>query len=154
MRFLVLEIRFGILARLTLVVLIAGMLTAKSAFATIYMYMDDNGQVNYTNNLSTVPVGKFNDVIKFKEYEYKAPSKKYSPTPRRISPQSNSTDPSQQSRIKKNREQREKLEAEYNALLKKKKKTISQAAIHAGVNKKRDRNHHAAGGKESNVESL
>jgi len=121
MRFLVLEIRFGILARLTLVVLIAGMLTAKSAFATIYMYMDDNGQVNYTNNLSTVPVGKFNDVIKFKEYEYKAPSKNYSPTPRRFLPQSNSTDPSQQSRIKKKREQREKLEAEYNALLKKKK---------------------------------
>ncbi len=46
MRFLVSEIRFGILARLILVVLIAGMLTAKPAFATIYMYMDDNGQVN------------------------------------------------------------------------------------------------------------
>ena len=72
MRFLVSEIRFGILARLILVVLIAGMLTAKPAFATIYMYMDDNGQVNYTNNLSTVPVDKFNDqrIIKLMQQQY------------------------------------------------------------------------------------
>ena len=98
-------------------ILTMGMLLGGSALAEIYKYVDDNGQINYTNDLSSVPVNKLEDITELEEYKSKTVPPKAAFGTRRTSPPLNDVKPSQKDLIKK---KREKLETEYNALLKEK----------------------------------
>ena len=84
--------------------------------ATIYQYVDKNGKVTFTNDLSTIPVDKISEVLQYDEIQYdnsippaKLPSLDSSPLPTE-----NKT--SQKEALEK----KETLEKEYSALLKKK----------------------------------
>ncbi len=43
-------------------IITAGILVSGLAFATIYKFTDDSGQVQYTNVLSSVPADKLKDI--------------------------------------------------------------------------------------------
>jgi len=88
--------------------------------ATIYQYVDDQGELHYTNELSTVPADKLDQVTEMKETESDPlpPAPKYSGPIYPLLQQSPSAE-----ELAKQREQlqrKQQLEAEYQRLLKEK----------------------------------
>jgi len=102
-------------------IITAGILYAGSAFAVIYQYTDDTGQVYYTNDLSSVPEEKRAGAVRFEEYESDAVPENASPVFDSMPAPSGTSDSYQQASDLKNSEHQKKLEAEYNTLLKEKK---------------------------------
>ncbi|MCF6247987.1 MAG: hypothetical protein L3J69_11575 [Desulfobacula sp.] len=121
-------------------ILTAGMLLAGATFATIYQYMDDSGQVNFTNDLSSVPVDKLADIIKFEEYESDDVPDKSFTSPWVTSPPPNDVNAANKSLIRKKLEQRGKFEAEYDALLKEKKELDNNASFQKRKRKRKYQN--------------
>lgn len=102
-------------ALLILVLLMFG-----TAAAKIYRYVDDKGQVYFTNDLSTVPADKLDGVTVHEEYISTAvPPSPAKPQPRVYEPAARL--PSQiQAERRARLKEKEKLESEYNALIKEK----------------------------------
>lgn len=85
--------------------------------ATIYQYEDDNGQVRYTNDVSSIPSDKLDQVIKIDETKSEQPAS----TPVYTGPiyPLNNLGPSAEERAKQREQAKRKaqLEAEYERLL-------------------------------------
>lgn len=94
---------------------------ASSALAAVYQYTDDSGQVHYTNDLSSVPEDKLDQVTETKETDSgeAAPAPKYSGP---IYPIIEHAEAVEKERAKERElaQQKAELEAEYEALLKEK----------------------------------
>ena len=91
------------------------------AEATIYEYVDDQGEVHYTNELSSVPADKLDQVTEMKETEsdpQQQPAPKYSGPIYPLLQQSPSAEELAKQRDQLQRKQQ--LEAEYQRLLKEK----------------------------------
>ncbi len=51
------------------IILAGGLLWSGSVMATVYRYVDDQGQERFTNDLSTIPPDKISEVTEIKEIE-------------------------------------------------------------------------------------
>ncbi len=106
---------------MTLAFLAGALLVADTAGADIYQYIDDTGQVRYTNDLSSVPVDKQGAATRMPETPAQpAPSPR--PSGPVVYPLLENLPSSEELARKQAREERRiALEAEYQRLLKEKK---------------------------------
>lgn len=120
-------------------IITAGILVSGLAFATIYKFTDDSGQVQYTNVLSSVPADKLKDITELEEYESDVPERSY-PSSEPTSPSPNQVDSDKEALIVKKREQRKKIETEYNTLLKEKRDLDNNKSFQKRRKKKKYQN--------------
>jgi hypothetical protein len=111
----------------------------ESASAVIYQYVDDNGDTCYTNDLSSVPADKLDQLVEIEEAE-SAPvttRRSYSgPTYPRL----NNTQAEDRKKQQKRKEEKEQLEAEYAALLKEKEAMDNDESFQKRRNKRKYQN--------------
>ncbi len=109
--------------------------------ATIYQYVDDQGMVHYTNDLSSVPIDRLNQITEMKETEsdpQQEPAPKYSSPAYPLLQQIPSAEELKKKRELKQRKQR--LETEYQRLLKEKEALDNNKAFQTRRHKRKYQN--------------
>ena len=99
-----------------MVIFMIALIWPVGASATIYKYVDKNGMVIYTNDLSTIPADKISEALQYDEIQHNdsiPPAK----LPSSVSPPLPSADKAYE---KEALEKKKALEKEYSALLKEK----------------------------------
>jgi monoamine oxidase len=115
-------------------------ISAATSEAAIYQYTDENGQIHYTNDLSSVPAEKLNQVTEIEETE----SEEISPAPAysgAIYPLlRNSQSESDKKRKREQAEKKARLQAEYETLRKEKEALDNDASFQKRRNKRKYQN--------------
>lgn len=113
---------------------------AVTAWAVIYEYTDDSGQIHYTNDLATVPAEKLDQVTEIKETESgpAAPASSYSGTIYPLLQDSQSA--RDKEREQERAEKKAQLEAEYKILLEQKEALDNDESFQKRRNKKKYQN--------------
>jgi hypothetical protein len=108
--------------------------------AVIYKYVDDDGKVHYTNDLSQVPADKLNDVSESEETE----SNNVAPAPSYSGPiyplLQDSQSPEELARQQAQAEKKAQLEAEYQTLLEEKEALDNNESFQKRRNKRKYQN--------------
>lgn len=115
---------------------------AATTGAAIYQYTDESGQVHYTNDLSSVPTEKLDQVTETEETE-SGPSASPSPTYPNIEyPILQNAQALENKRLmeKKQAQKKAELEAEYEALLKEKEALDNDESFQKRREKKKYKN--------------
>jgi hypothetical protein len=114
------------------------------AAAEMYRYVDDNGVMHYTNDLTTVPENKRLEVMEQNEYQYAAPADNSAqPTTESDYQQREAEDAIQKEQIARKKElkkRKDALEKEYQRLLTQKQAIDDDEGFQSRRNKRKYKN--------------